>query len=243
MATLWQRCITAVGAALEGTRSASGRIPEIVRIRTQLSLQAGFAPGSVLLDVVPKNPPMEEVAPEGERRMFDEPRPLADRASDTLLQLLSVAAADDFQAGERLRTELAELGPRVASSLRNLADVLHKAHFDVEASWEEPGAATHRTRVTAGQSGWLTDFVRGQDLDAYETEIAGTVRTVSDMAKWAIETPEGMEHVSAAQLPPKEVRSTLVGQAITLAVQVRVTERPDGSTWRNLTALRVLSRE
>lgn len=239
VATSWQRCVTAVGAALEGVRSSFGQIPREVAQRTQLTLSAAPSPGSVVLELSAQADPLREVEPDGQKQILDRPRPLADRASDTLIGLLGQAAQIGPDADE-LGAEFLRLGPRVASHVRRLADVLEKAHFDLDVTWLEPERPTRRALVPSGTAGWLRDFVDGRALDGQETELVGTVRTVSDIAKWTIETDEGMRPVDARSLNPKVVGSTRVGQPIRLIVLVRVTERPDGTSTTTYDALDVL---
>jgi len=192
IATLWQRTVQAVGGAIEGSRSAMGRLPiDIVR-RTQLLLDASPVPGSVVLNLTPKAAPDLETTPNGMRRLFDTPRPLADRASEQVISLLSQAADPQLDQLEAFSEELRQLGPRVATSVRALATALNRAHVDVDVVWVEPEEPTRRTSLSATNAGWLSDFVAGRQLDAEEVEIVGTVRTVSDLSKWSVESDEGI---------------------------------------------------
>jgi hypothetical protein len=241
VATLWQRCITAVGAALEGAKATVGRIPESIVLRTQLTLNAAPGPGSIVLALAPKSDPFRETAPGGARQMFDAPRPLADRSAETLIELLAKAAGTGPD-GDDLGAVLKALGPRVATSVRTLADVLDRAHFDVDITWSEPDQPTRRVEMSAGTSGWLRDFVSGRALDGVEEELAGTVRTVSDIAKWSIETPEGdLVPVNASSLAPEVTQSTRVGQFIRMIVFLRMTERPDGTNSATRDVVSILS--
>lgn len=237
----WQRCVTAVGAALEGTKTSFGQIPRTVTQRTQLALQAAPGPGSIVLDLEPTADPTIEAYPGGQTQIFEAPRPLADRAAEALIELLA-SAASVGPDGDEFGLEILKLGPRVASHLRRLADVLDKGHFDLDVSWAEPKHATRRAHVSAGRAGWLRDFVAGRALDGQETEMAGVVRTVSDIAKWSIETAAGLRSVDARALDAEVIRETHVGQFIKMVVLVRVTERPDGSTSTTYDALEVQSR-
>jgi hypothetical protein len=237
----WQRCVTAVGAALEGTKTSFGQIPRSVVQRTQLVLNAAPSPGSVVLDVSPTADPTIEAYPGGQVTFFDAPRPLADRAAETLIGLLGHAATVGPDADE-FGLEILRLGPRVASHLKRLADVLDKAHFDLDVSWAEPSRPTRRAALSAGAAGWLRDFVQGRALDGQEAEMSGIVRTVSDIAKWSIETPEGLRSVDARALDTEVIQDTRVGQYVRLVALVRVTERPDGSTSTTYDALEILSR-
>jgi hypothetical protein len=240
VAMAWQRCVTAVGAALEGAKTSFGQIPRSVAQRTQLSLNTAPSPGSIVLDLSPRTNPTVEAYPGGERPFFGAERPLADRSAEALIDLLQQASAAGPDADE-LGRSLLRLGPRVASHVRRLADVLDKAHFDIDVAWMEPQHPTKRAAIPAGTAGWLRDFVAGRHLDGREAEMVGTVRTVSDIAKWSIETTEGMRQVDASALDADVIRQTHVGQAIRLVVLVRVTERPDGTSSTTYDALDVLT--
>jgi hypothetical protein len=240
IATLWQRCVTAVGAALEGTKAARGRLSSSVLLGTQLSLNAAPGPGSIVLAVSPKQNPFVEIAPGGEMPLLDAPRPIADRASEELIELLS-QACQVGPDGDELAAHFGELGPRAATAIKALADALNEDHFDVDVSWQEPSQPTRRASMPSGTAGWLSDFVAGRALDGVEKELSGTVRTVSDIAKWSIETAEGRIHVDASSLDADSVRATHVGEEIRLWVLLRVTQRPDGSTHETYEALDVLN--
>jgi len=237
LASLWQRCVTAVGAALEGSQSAFGRLANDVVERTQLMLDASPAPGSLVLNVQPKASPVGEAYPGGKKSLLgDDPRPLADRASEALLQLLQHASQPSLDELDNLTAEFQSLGPRVATSVKMLADTIVKAHVDMDAEWREPQVATLRASLSSASAGWVSEFVGGRDLDVEDLVLRGTVRTVSDIAKWSVEGSSGLEQVDANELPADVVRSTNVGDRVEVVVQVRQTQRPDGTTRRALTA-------
>ena len=83
----------------------------------------------------------------------------------------------------------------------------------------------------------------GRALDGQEEELAGIVRTVSDISKWQIETPDGLRSVDASSLDQEILEQTRVHQEIRLLVLVRVTERPDGSSSTTYDALDVLGQD
>ena len=137
VATSWQRCITAVGASLEGVRTSFGQIPREVVQRTRLTLTAAPSTGSIQLDLAPEANPLRETSKDGQMVVYDTPRPIADLASETLIALLDQAARTGPD-GDDLGDVIRRLGPRVASHVRRLADVLDKAHFDLDVTWSEP---------------------------------------------------------------------------------------------------------
>lgn len=242
VATSWQRCITAVGASLEGVRTSFGQIPREVVQRTRLTLTAAPSTGSIQLDLAPEANPLRETSKDGQMVVYDTPRPIADLASETLIALLDQAARTGPD-GDDLGDVIRRLGPRVASHVRRLADVLDKAHFDLDVTWSEPNVPTRRATLSAGSAGWLREFVDGRALDGQEEELAGIVRTVSDISKWQIETPDGLRSVDASSLDQEILEQTRVHQEIRLLVLVRVTERPDGSSSTTYDALDVLGQD
>ena len=133
VATSWQRCITAVGASLEGVRTSFGQIPREVVQRTRLTLTAAPSTGSIQLDLAPEANPLRETSKDGQMVVYDTPRPIADLASETLIALLDQAARTGPD-GDDLGDVIRRLGPRVASHVRRLADVLDKAHFDLDVT-------------------------------------------------------------------------------------------------------------
>lgn len=242
VATTWQKCVTAVGASLEGVRTSFGQIPREVVQRTRLTLTAAPAPGSIQLDLSPESNPLRETSEDGQMVAYGTPRPLADEASEALIALLDQASNAGPDADE-LSDAIRRLGPRVASHVRRLADVLDKAHFDLDVTWAEPNSPTRRASLSAGTAGWLREFVTGRALDGQEEELSGTVRTVSDISKWQIETPDGLRSVDASSLEREIVEQTHVNETLRLLVLVRVTERPDGSSSTTYDAIDVLGRD
>lgn len=241
VAANWQRLVTAVGASLEGARSAKGPVSRQIAARTKLALQAAPAPGSIILNLSAASDPQLEASPGNQRAMFDSQRPLADRAVEALLGVMADASSTDLDSNDALAEELQALGPRVASAIRQFSDVAATEHFDVEMLWAEPAQPTRRASLTATTAGWLRDFVTGRDLDAVEEELIGIARTVSDFSNWVIEGDDGIRRVDASALGGDEVRQVRVGDVVRLAVLVRATARPDGTTTSTVTATALLA--
>jgi hypothetical protein len=133
-----------------------------------------------------------------------------------------------------------ELGARVASNVKELAKSLNASNFDLDATWLEPGHATASATVSAGVAGWLAQFVDGQALDSFDDEVTGVAHTLSDVARWRIETEDGPRFVEVSELTPEEIGRPRVGQTVRLRVRVHPTERPDGTTAETFTALELL---
>lgn len=127
----FQRLATAVGAAQQGDK-ALGRQPNAdVRRRTDLLLKASPGPGSIILTLTPAISPITETGHGGGKvGMFAELE-----TDDQLLDTAIGAAIDVFSAGNdigpspaqsRFVQQLAEMGPRTASALRDLSKTLDR---------------------------------------------------------------------------------------------------------------------
>jgi hypothetical protein len=238
IAAAWQKAVSATGAALENHRSLRGTLPTDITRRTTLALSAAPGSGSIVLQVEPQADPMDEVEPHGNISLGDPPRPLADRASEELIALLSQAGRAEQALSDELVASLRALGPRVGSALAALTQTIHRSGITVDASWAEPGVPTVKASINPSTAKWLRDFVAGRGLDAEEQTLIGTLRTVSDRERWLVELPNGeTERMSANQLPPEEVTKWHVGALVNLRVRVALREQPDGTVRRTHTIL------
>ncbi len=230
IATSWQKAVAAVGAALEDIKSIRGALPQDVLRRTALVLDASPAPGSVVLNIMPKANPLAEAEPDGAPRLFDAPRPLADRASEQLIQLLGRAANASLTTLDELSATMMELGPRVGGSLSALGTALEKANITLDAIWREPEHRTVRAEVTPSEARWIQDFVAGRDLDAEEESLSVTLVTISNAERWLVEIGDKRRHMDATDVSPEVVSTLHVGQSVQLLVRTAFREQPDGVT-------------
>lgn len=244
IAARWQGAVSAVGASLEGAKINRGRLSDAIMQRTTLMLATTPAPGSVILNLTPRSDPFAEVAPGGQRSLIEteSERALADRANEALIGLLSEAASAGPDA-EDLAEHLRELGARVASNVKELAKSLNAANFDLDATWLEPGHPTARATVSASRAGWLAGFVDGQALDSYEDELIGAAHTLSDGARWRVDTEDGPKYVDVSSLPPEAFEVPHLRQTIRLRVLVQPTVRPDGTSTETYTAIELFELE
>lgn len=228
----WQRAVNAVGAALEGVRSATGRLNADITSRLQLQLVAAPAPGSLVLHVEPKANPLGEVdGAHGQRELFGDRRPLADRASERLIALCGALANAHLKDDEANAVQLLELGPRTARAVSSLASVLSSASFDLDAAWEEPGHPTLAMTMNSSQARRVKQFVEGRHLDTEDITVVGIAHTVSDVDRWVIEVDGVNEKFDAADVPRELWRGKFrVGDEVHLRVRVTPNERPDGTT-------------
>ncbi|MGH3241630.1 MAG: hypothetical protein ACRDNL_14750 [Spirillospora sp.] len=232
----WQRAVSATGAALEEFRALRGVLPaEIVR-RTTLVLNAASSAGSIILGLEPMN----EVEPGGNVALINARRPLADRACAVLIGLLDGLGTDDPAIHDSVTASLGELGPRVGSTLANLARVIVRSGLTLDATWAEPGSATVRASITPTAAGRMQSFIVGRGLDSEEQLFTGTLRTVSDMQYWLVALPDGETvKMSAKELPYREISHWHIGAMVQLRVRVTLQEQPDGHVRRTLTIFEV----
>lgn len=239
IATAWQKAVSATGAALEQVTNLRGALPVDVVRKTALVLNAAPQPGSVVLHLEPKASPVEEVEPDGDVPMVEPTRPLADRASEQLIQILSQASTGTLDSVDELSAELRALGPRVGGALSGLAQVLQRANVTLDARWAEPEARTVRASVTPSAAKWILEFVEGRGLDAEIQPIRGVLRTVSDRERWLVEVGEDDLRMDASELDPAVAATWHVGAEVILSVRVAQTVRPDGTTRTSRTILGV----
>lgn len=237
----WQKSVTAVGAALENFRNSRGRLPDHVRARTRLRLTSAPGPGSVVLRVAPRADPLDEVEPGGARPLIGSARPLADRSSEVLIELLSVAAHADLASTDPLAERIRSLGPRVASCVHALAKTLSAADVDLDAAWREPGEPTRRASLSATSARWLQRFIEIGELTSEIETFAGLAATVSDRERWLVETAEGgVERLVATALSAEDVRRVRPGDFVRLRVLSKVTTQADGTVTTRREALELL---
>jgi hypothetical protein len=239
IATAWQRAVAATGAALEQVKTLRGALPSDLLQRTALVLNASPQPGSVVLHIEPKVSPLLEAEPEGDVPMIEPSRPLADRASQHLIELLGRAGSGPLAAADELSEDLRALGPRVGAALSGLAQVLDRANIALDASWAEPEAPTVRASVTPSDARWIAQFVAGRGLDAEEQQVRGTLRTISDRERWLVEVGDDDLRMDASELDPSVAAMWHVGSDVTLTVRVASTQRPDGTTRTTMKILAV----
>ncbi|MBW8485120.1 hypothetical protein [Actinomadura parmotrematis] len=240
--TGWQRAVSAVGAAMEkGAKALRGTLPADIVQRTTLILNAAPSAGSIVLAIEPQSQPLDETEPGGNMSLIQDARPLADRASEKLIDVLAAFEAGHVTIDDSTATTLRELGPRVGSTLTNLAGVISRADITLAASWAEPGAPTVRANITPRAAKRMKEFVAGRGLDAEEQTQVGTLHTVSDTQAWQVTLAEGGETVrmSPKELPLSEIRKWRIGDIVEIRARIALREQPDGHVRRDFTILRV----
>ncbi len=206
----FQRLVTAWGASLEGITTLRGKISSTVAAKTRLRLVAGIAPGSVVLNITPDMPPADELVPDGQAAIIDQPvSQRLDLVLEQVSTLVSQASAlgPDANDSEMIKT-IRELGPRTASSLRSLTDSLASGGFDLDVEWAEPNKPTYRGSITAIDAGRVSKVIAGRDLDQGQVVMVGLLHTSSDgTARWEVEVLGESYKVGRGQVTPEAIHS------------------------------------
>ncbi|MBV8180831.1 MAG: hypothetical protein JO045_18940 [Mycobacterium sp.] len=238
----FQRLATAVGAAQEGDKTL-GRQPNAdVRRRTDLLLRASPGPGSIILTVTPATSPITETGHTGGRiGMFAELE-----TDDQLLDTAIGAAIDVFAAGNeigpspaesRFVQQLADMGPRTASAVRDLSKTLERAGFDVEIDWQQPARTTRRVTVSASAAAYIAATVENANLDEQPVQIVGEYLTVSAVSSWLIQQDDGdTVIVKLGRISRDEARGLAVGDRVRIDALMKVETTPGGAVKTTYTA-------
>ncbi|MBB2893432.1 hypothetical protein [Flexivirga oryzae] len=237
LSSAWQKAVTATGAALEDVKSVRGKFSASVVLRTQLMLTASPQPGSVVFVVEPKQSPMDEAEPHGQTTTEElAQRPLADRASERLVEFLAAGVDQGAETGDAIARQLRELGPRVGGAVNALALAIDKSNVTLDVSWREPAKPTRRASVDPSKAKFIREVVEGRGLDAEPETLIGPLQTISSRQRWAIETADGLVQFDASELPPADLHRWKVDDWVEVAATVAVRERGDGRMDRKFTA-------
>lgn len=241
LSTAWQRAVTATGAALEGIKSVRGRLSADVISRTKLVLTASPLPGSVVFLVEPKQSPMLEAEPAGQAALTPDlaKRPLADRASSALVDLLQATNEASPEQVDTLATQLRELGPRVGSAIDGLARAIEDTDVTLDVDWREPSVATKRAVVTPYQAKFLAEVVEGRGLNAGRETLIGSLATISDRQQWALLLGDRMVFLDMSELELPQLTHWRVHDLVEVDVRTTTQERPDGRVTRKYSMLAI----
>ncbi|MFF2454096.1 hypothetical protein [Isoptericola sp. NPDC058082] len=237
--TTFQRLVTAVGAAQEGYRNLRGSFPAPVLARTHLRLAASPYVGSVVLDFMPEITPAQELRPDGDIQLIDEPRTQrTDEAVSEVIGLLDAARALPADADEGpLLNEISDLGPRAAAALREFSKMLSVGDFETDVTWREPGKPTRRAILPASDAGRLSALIASRELDHGEAEVVGVLHTISDKTALAIETDLGTwEYVRGSKLPADALKNAVWGSRVRVIADAVEVRKPGGEVSVKYTA-------
>lgn len=241
----FQRLVLATGAALEGHKSLRGQLPAQIVARTQLRLRGSALPGSLVLEVVPEGSPAAEIVPDGQPELFQhEEALLVDKAIGDAIKLmgLSKEVSADADDSEFLQV-LQERGPRVATTLRDLASTLVQSQFDTDISWTQPRRARVRIKMAVAEMKHLGELVASREMAKEPIEMSGVLRTVSDLGPLKIETEEGIETVDAKNIDADTIKTLQVGMSVRVRADVTEDVTPGGGSTSRYTATSIESAE
>lgn len=229
-----QGAIDAIGASLRGIRSSHGAVPAIVSGRTQMSLIASPMPGSVVIQVAPTLDKMADLYPDGPG-LFDVEeeigaRPLADLAFSefsALIRELEQTTPDDAIFIDRL----SDLGPRVASTMREFCESVDKGALDVEFEWREPGRNSETSSISHTQAKRAAKVIDDANIENEEVIIEGILLTVttSNKDKLRILEDTGREvMITIGGISPASLFTLHTGERVIAQAERRISNRPGG---------------
>lgn len=221
----FQRLVLASGLSLSGFKTLRGRLPSDVVSKTLLHLDGSALAGSLVLTVVPATSPEQEILPDGQAEFFrDDEKQLVDQAMETSVSLLNMSKQVGPDADQSaFLAQVLDAGPRVASTLRDLADSLVHGQFNTELAWNEPGQRRIVSRLTVPELAHLSTLVASRELAKEPTVLTGTVRTVSDIAPLRVEIADGqIETIHGDDISHGIIAALRVG--MTVRIEASVTE-------------------
>lgn len=219
-----QAAFDSIGASIEGFKSLGGAIPSALAKRTELSLVASPLPGSVVLEVAPTKPRLEDLYPNGEA-LFDVEKvigakPLADSAFEELSSLMSDLATDAPDQ-EKFIDHLAELGPRVASNVRALCDAVDKGSIDIDFEWKSPSGDRKKVGVNHTFAKFVSVVIRDTEIDTESVGIEGVLVTVTASVKDHLRIRGDLDEGSASEvtlsigdIPPEQLYGLQTGDRV-----------------------------
>ena len=135
---------------------------------------------------------------------------------------------------------LEERGPRVATSLRDLANTLAASQFETEFSWTEPRKATLNLRMSVAELIRLGKLVASRELEKEPVQLEGILRTVSDISPLKLEIAKGeYETVNATEIDKTVIKSLSVGLRVRISTEVTEEKSPGGAPVTHFKATRI----
>lgn len=229
-----QSAIDAIGASIMGNRSAGGSIPSAIAGRTQMSLIASPMPGSVVIRVAPSLARKADLYPEGQG-LFDledelDAQPLADQAFIEFSNLIDELQEDDPDDSDFVE-HLTDLGPRVATAMKNFCETVDKGILDLQLEWTEPNERTETARISHSHAKRAAKVITRANIENEEVAIEGLLLTVtqSEKDKLRIQKDDGREIVVAfGDISPATIYPLHTGQRVRVLAERRVSHKPGG---------------
>lgn len=229
-----QNAVDAIGASLMGNRSAGGLIPAAITGRTEMSLIASPMPGSVVIQVAPSLARMDDLYLEGPG-LFDveaelDARPLADQAFIEFSTLIGELGEDDPDDSQFL-DHLTDLGPRVATAMKNFCESVDKGVLDLELEWTEPSKRTETARISHSHAERAAKVITSANIENEEITIEGALLTVTQSTKDKLRILEdgGKETVVAiGDISPAATYPLHTGERVRVLAERRISHKPGG---------------
>ena len=243
--TQLQSTFEAVGASIEGFKALSGSIPSKIAKRTELALVASPLPGSVILEVAPSMPRIEDFRPNGEPALFDVGTPidaksLADCAFEELSSLLSDLSCETPDQDVFVE-HLAELGPRVASNVQSLCETVDKSQIDVDFAWREPSKENKTICVSHSFAKFAASVIKDAQVNVEQIHIEGVLLTVTTSEKDHLRIKEeGSSGLSRdtvlpiGDIPPEQLYGLQPGDRVAVDAERQLFTRAGGRSHQKL---------
>ena len=243
--TQLQSTFEAVGASIEGFKALSGSIPSKIAKRTELALVASPLPGSVILEVAPSMPRIEDFRPNGEPALFDvgttiDAKTLADCAFEELSSLLSDLSCETPDQDVFVE-HLAELGPRVASNVQSLCETVDKSQIDVDFAWREPSKENKTICVSHSFAKFAASVIKDAQVNVEQIHIEGVLLTVTTSEKDHLRIKEeGSSGLSRdtvlpiGDIPPEQLYGLQPGDRVAVDAERQLFTRAGGRSHQKL---------
>jgi hypothetical protein len=240
--TNFQRVLNAIAAAFDGHKSWRGKLPDAAVALSRLDIVAEPLSGSVVVRFEPHVLPEHEISNDGTVALIGQAEAqTADRAVHELLDLFeTIHSADDASAGNAFIARVEDLGPRVATTVRDLADSLADGLFVPDIRWVQPRGDARRTRLSSAELAYISRLVSMREADREPVVLEGVLRTVSDVEDLRLQVDgSAFVDVAAGDIPPETIRGLHVDGRVRIEADVRGKSLPGGAEVLVYTAKRI----
>ncbi len=243
--TQLQSTFEAVGASIEGFRALGGTIPSKIAKRTELALVASPLPGSVVLEVAPSMPRVEDFRPEGEPALLDiettiGAKTLADCAFEEFSNLLADLSCETPNQ-DAFVEHLAELGPRVASNVQSLCETVDRSQIDIDFEWRDPSKERKKVSVSHSFAKFAASVIQDAQVNVEQVHIEGVLLTVTTSEKDHLrireDDGEGLSTETVlpiGDIPPEQLYGLQPGDKVAIDAERQLFTRAGGRTRKKL---------
>lgn len=225
--TSMQSAIDAIGAAIEGFSSLGGQIPNRVKARTELRMNASPLAGSVVIDVRPSMSREEDLYPDGPA-LFDldnqGARPLADECLEDFLGILS-STGEDSDSHDKFIELLSGYGPRTSSAIREFCSSLERDSLDVDFRWVEPKKQPIKSQMSHARAKSVASVIKDADIEVEDIELTGVLvtSTMSKKDKLRIRLGDGTEKIlSLGKIAAQDIAKYHPGETVKVIAEHRI---------------------